>query len=84
MKIRENDLVICQSCFDKFLWIQEVPFRFPIIQTFGSFFQDYAACEIIMGVLGGIAAVVSVVVILAYRNYKYEQELDSLLWKIGN
>ena len=36
-----------------------------------------------MGVLGGIAAVVSVVVILAYRNYKYEQELDSLLWKIG-
>ena len=37
-----------------------------------------------MGVLGGIAAVVSVVVILAYRNYKYEQELDSLLWKIGN
>ena len=65
--------------------LEESHFGFPyIIQTFLHFFKDYAACEIIMGVLGGIAAVVSVVVILAYRNYKYEQELDSLLWKIGN
>lgn len=44
--------------------------------------QDYAACEIAMGVIGGVAVVLSVVIILAYRNYKYEQELDSLLWKI--
>ena len=35
-----------------------------------------------MGTLGGIAIVVTVVLILAYRNYKYEQELDSLMWKI--
>lgn len=43
---------------------------------------DYAACEIIMGVVGGVVVVLSVVIILAYRSYKYEQELDSLLWKI--
>ena len=35
-----------------------------------------------MGVVGGIAVVLSVVIIMAYRNYRYEQELDSLLWKI--
>ncbi len=35
-----------------------------------------------MGVAGGVAVVLSVVLILAYRNYRYEQELDSLLWKI--
>lgn len=44
--------------------------------------QEYSTREIIMGVSGGIAVVLSVVLILAYRNYKYEQELDSLLWKI--
>lgn len=35
-----------------------------------------------MGVAGGVAAVICVVVIVAYRNYKYELELDLLLWKI--
>jgi len=44
--------------------------------------QSYAAGEIVMGVVGGIAVVLSVVIILAYRNYRYEQELDSLLWKV--
>ena len=43
---------------------------------------EYAACEIVMGVIGGVAAVLSVVLIVAYRSYRYEQELDSLLWKI--
>ena len=43
---------------------------------------EYAACEIVMGVIGGVAVVLSVVLIVAYRSYKYEQELDSLLWKI--
>ena len=55
---------------------------------FGFFLQgelclvEYAACEIVMGVIGGVAVVLSVVLIVAYRSYKYEQELDSLLWKI--
>ena len=43
---------------------------------------EYAACEIVMGVIGGVAVVLSVVLIVAYRSYRYEQELDSLLWKI--
>ena len=46
--------------------------------------QSYASGEIAMGVVGGIAVVLSVVIILAYRNYRYEQELDSLLWKIDS
>ena len=55
--------------------------------TFWSFqgelcLAKYAACEIVMGVIGGVAAVLSVVLIVAYRSYRYEQELDSLLWKI--
>ena len=36
-----------------------------------------------MGVIGGVAVVISVVLIVAYRSYRYEQELDSLLWKIN-
>ena len=44
--------------------------------------KNYSTREIVMGVAGGVAMVMSVVIILAYRNYKYEQELDSLLWKI--
>ena len=44
--------------------------------------QSYASGEIAMGVVGGIAVVLSVVIIMEYRNYRYEQELDSLLWKI--
>jgi hypothetical protein len=46
--------------------------------------QSYASGEIAMGVVGGISVVLSVVIILAYRNYRYEQELDSLLWKIDS
>ena len=37
-----------------------------------------------MGISIGIIIVLSVVVIVAYRNYTYEQELDSLLWKIDS
>lgn len=35
-----------------------------------------------MGVVGGVSVVLSVVIIVAYRNYRYEQELDLLLWKV--
>ena len=46
--------------------------------------EHYADQDIVMGVLGGVAVVLSVVMFVAYRNYKYEQELDSLLWKIDS
>ncbi|KAK9753768.1 Protein tyrosine and serine/threonine kinase [Popillia japonica] len=38
--------------------------------------------EIITGVMGGIVVVMSVITFVLYRNWKYEQELDSLLWKV--
>lgn len=38
--------------------------------------------EISSGVAGGIFLVFLVVSLVFYRNWKYEQELDSLLWKV--
>ncbi|XP_059085457.1 guanylate cyclase 32E-like [Tigriopus californicus] len=38
--------------------------------------------DIVFGVFLGFGVVLVVIVIVLYRNYKYEQELDSLLWKI--
>lgn len=38
--------------------------------------------EIIGGVVGACLALVMIVALVVYRNIKYEQELDSLLWKI--
>lgn len=38
--------------------------------------------EIASGIAGGVAFVVIVVGLIIYRNWRYEQELDSLLWKI--
>nr|XP_053638891.1 guanylate cyclase 32E-like isoform X1 [Cherax quadricarinatus] len=38
--------------------------------------------EIIAGVTGGVVLLLLVISLVAYRNWRYEQELDSLLWKI--
>ncbi|XP_068086160.1 guanylate cyclase 32E [Anabrus simplex] len=38
--------------------------------------------EIIGGVAGGLALVLAIVSLVLYRNWRYEQELDSLLWKV--
>ncbi|XP_025835009.1 guanylate cyclase 32E-like [Agrilus planipennis] len=38
--------------------------------------------EIISGITGTITLIVLLAVLFLYRNWKYEQELDSLLWKI--
>ncbi|KAH3862698.1 receptor-type guanylate cyclase Gyc76C-like [Dreissena polymorpha] len=38
--------------------------------------------EIIGGVLGGLALVSFIVVLVIYRNWRYEQEIAGLLWKI--
>ena len=55
----------------------------PICGFNGEFcLQNYTTKDIVMGLFGGVTFAMSVVVILVYRNYKYEQELDSLLWKI--
>ena len=60
-----------------------VPMDAPICGFNGEFcLQNYTTKDIVMGLFGGVTFAMSVVVILVYRNYKYEQELDSLLWKI--
>jgi hypothetical protein len=38
--------------------------------------------EIAAGVAGGLLLFLAVVLLVAYRNWRYEQELDSLLWKV--
>lgn len=38
--------------------------------------------EVIGGISGGLALIILVILLVLYRNWKYEQELDSLLWKI--
>ncbi|XP_070186172.1 guanylate cyclase 32E-like [Littorina saxatilis] len=38
--------------------------------------------EIALGVLGGVILVLAVIALVVYRNWRYEQEIDGLLWKI--
>jgi hypothetical protein len=38
--------------------------------------------EIAAGVAGGLLLFLAVVLLVLYRNWRYEQELDSLLWKV--
>jgi hypothetical protein len=38
--------------------------------------------EIAAGVAGGLLLFLVVVLLVLYRNWRYEQELDSLLWKV--
>jgi hypothetical protein len=33
-------------------------------------------------VAGGLMLILAVVLLVLYRNWRYEQELDSLLWKV--
>lgn len=47
------------------------------------FFLEAHTGEIVGGIAGGILLVVLGVSLTLYRNWKYEQELDSLLWKVN-
>uniref|UniRef100_A0A8D8RBI4 Guanylate cyclase n=1 Tax=Cacopsylla melanoneura TaxID=428564 RepID=A0A8D8RBI4_9HEMI len=38
--------------------------------------------ELIAGVVGGVALIIFIILLVVYRNWRYEQELDSLLWKL--
>lgn len=38
--------------------------------------------EISAGIAGGALVLLGVVSLVLYRNWRYEQELDSLLWKV--
>ena len=39
-------------------------------------------CDMLLGLTGGLLLVLSVIGLVAYRTWKYEQALDGLLWKI--
>ncbi|CAK9821911.1 Guanylate cyclase 32E [Anthophora retusa] len=39
--------------------------------------------EIVGGIAGGFLLIIMAVILVLYRNWKYEQELDSLLWKVN-
>ncbi|XP_067205075.1 guanylate cyclase 32E [Linepithema humile] len=39
--------------------------------------------EIVGGIAGTLLLILAAVVLILYRNWKYEQELDSLLWKVN-
>ncbi|XP_078045416.1 guanylate cyclase 32E [Augochlora pura] len=39
--------------------------------------------EIVGGIAGGFLLTVAAVLLVLYRNWRYEQELDSLLWKVN-
>ncbi|KAI4500683.1 hypothetical protein M0802_004275 [Mischocyttarus mexicanus] len=39
--------------------------------------------EIVGGIGGGLLLIIIAVLLVLYRNWKYEQELDSLLWKVN-
>ncbi|XP_017892327.1 guanylate cyclase 32E-like isoform X3 [Ceratina calcarata] len=39
--------------------------------------------EIVGGIAGGFLLIIAAVLLVLYRNWKYEQELDSLLWKVN-
>nr|XP_031850372.1 guanylate cyclase 32E [Nomia melanderi] len=39
--------------------------------------------EIVGGIAGGFLLIITAVILVLYRNWRYEQELDSLLWKVN-
>lgn len=39
--------------------------------------------EIVGGIAGGFLLIMAAVALVLYRNWRYEQELDSLLWKVN-
>ncbi|XP_076654351.1 guanylate cyclase 32E [Halictus rubicundus] len=39
--------------------------------------------EIVGGIAGGFLLIIAAVLLVLYRNWRYEQELDSLLWKVN-
>ncbi|XP_025074947.1 guanylate cyclase 32E [Pogonomyrmex barbatus] len=39
--------------------------------------------EIVGGIAGALLLIIAAVALILYRNWKYEQELDSLLWKVN-
>ncbi|XP_071497705.1 speract receptor-like isoform X1 [Diadema antillarum] len=66
-------------------WISGAPpLAVPNCGFYGEFCikEHRPVAQIASGVVGGIVFIICMVLIAVYRNWKYEQELASLLWKI--
>lgn len=68
--------------FEDILWVgKNSPVAEPLCGYRDELCVSYVK-QISIGVSGFILLVLTVISLVLYRNYKYEQELDSLLWKI--
>lgn len=68
--------------FEEIQWVGKQP---PVAEPECGFRGEHCvsyAREVSIAVASFILVVLTVVSLVLYRNYKYEQELDSLLWKI--
>ncbi|XP_044015462.1 guanylate cyclase 32E-like isoform X2 [Aphidius gifuensis] len=64
----------------KISWPDGAP---PIAEPFCGYHGEKCNCEIIGGIAGGFLLILMAIVLVLYRNWRYEQELDSLLWKVN-
>ncbi|KAL0109405.1 hypothetical protein PUN28_014464 [Cardiocondyla obscurior] len=67
----------------KISWIGDGP---PIAEPYCGYSGEkcnFHTGEIVGGIAGTLLLIIAAVVLILYRNWKYEQELDSLLWKIN-
>ncbi|KAJ8681433.1 hypothetical protein QAD02_017220, partial [Eretmocerus hayati] len=64
-------------------WVQGKP---PVDEPYCGYYNEKCNShtgEIVGGIAGGLLLVVVAVSLMLYRNWRYEQELDSLLWKVN-
>ncbi|CAD7080488.1 unnamed protein product [Hermetia illucens] len=70
------------NLFRRIHWIGNAP---PVAEPFCGFRGEKCISytgEISAGIAGGALLLLGIVSLVLYRNWRYEQELDSLLWKI--
>ncbi|XP_015121956.1 guanylate cyclase 32E [Diachasma alloeum] len=64
-------------------WIAGAP---PVAEPFCGYHGEKCYShtgEIVGGIAGGILLILIAIILILYRNWRYEQELDSLLWKVN-
>ncbi|KAG5673369.1 hypothetical protein PVAND_003425 [Polypedilum vanderplanki] len=86
-RINQNESIKSNSIpdlqlFERLSWVGgKVPIAEPICGFRGEKCISYAR-EITAAIAGFILLILTIVSLVLYRNWRYEQELDSLLWKI--
>ncbi|KAG5320428.1 GCY3E cyclase, partial [Pseudoatta argentina] len=67
----------------KIQWLGNGP---PIAEPYCGYYGEKCYShtgKIIGGILGALLFIITVIILIFYKNWKYEQEIDSLLWKIN-